>query len=834
MNAAVAIWALWLFRAELRAVRRACRWRALLTVAALVAALRRRRPRHDAGPRTTSTRDQVVLQRDAAPTSASSSRQPRRHPPVPQRQPAVPFARRVPLPRGARPSGAGRARRAAARAGARRRRRPGGARGAELPERRARHAGRSRPAHDARCSRARRCCASSTATRCARRRCTIVNADAFAWLEASTTRRSTRSSSTSPTRPTSRSASSTRRAFYELLERHLAASGYAVVQTTSPLIARKSFWTVATTLEAAGLAATPYHAHVPSFGEWGFIVASRRPFRRRRIAAAGLRFLHRRRPAGAVRLPARHGARPGRGEPAVQPGAGADLRGRVGQGAAVSARAAKRGPTRRDVLAALAAAAPLAGCTRDDAPALRTAAGSAPAHERGHLLRDGWPATKSGAWPDAARTRRAGAIVVGAGIAGLAAARALLRCAASTTCHVLELEDGAGGNSRGHAMAGMRCPLGAHYLPVPGATRDRGARAARRARPAPHASTAAPSTTSAACATARRSASSSTAAGTRACCRRSRRCLPPSARRRSPSTARFARRGRRRGDDGALRDPDRALALERRARRARRACTFAAWLDAQGLVDAGPALVPRLLLPRRLRRRQRRRSRPGPACTTSRAGTAFTRPGDDGTTSGEARRADLARGQRLARRAPRRAAGRAPAARAASSLASRKGAHEVERRRLERGERRSASAGSRRASCSRTPLFVAARVLATPPAALREAVAPRSPCALAGRQPAARRRRSTTGPARRRRGTTSSTAAAASATSTRCTRARGRSPAATVLTAYWALGGGGDAALAEQRRRLLERRLARLGDARHRRPRAGASRPRRARCAAST
>ncbi|HZV94204.1 MAG TPA: FAD-dependent oxidoreductase, partial [Caldimonas sp.] len=34
---------------------------------------------------------------------------------------------------------------------------------------------------------------------------------------------------------------------------------------------------------------------------------------------------------------------------------------------------------------------------------------------------------------------------------------------------VLELEDEAGGNSRGHTMGGMRCPLGAHYLPLPGA-----------------------------------------------------------------------------------------------------------------------------------------------------------------------------------------------------------------------------------------------------------------------------------------------------------------------------------------------------------------------------
>ena len=81
------------------------------------------------------------------------------------------------------------------------------------------------------------------------------------------------------------------KSFYELLERHLAASGYAVVQTTSPLIARKSFWTVATTIEAAGLTATPYHAHVPSFGEWGFIVASRRPFRRAESLPPALRFL---------------------------------------------------------------------------------------------------------------------------------------------------------------------------------------------------------------------------------------------------------------------------------------------------------------------------------------------------------------------------------------------------------------------------------------------------------------------------------------------------------------------------------------------------------------
>jgi spermidine synthase len=79
--------------------------------------------------------------------------------------------------------------------------------------------------------------------------------------------------------------------FYELVDLHLSASGYAVVQTTSPLIARRSFWTVASTLEAVGLHVVPYHVHVPSFGEWGFLIASRRPWVLPRALPAGLRFL---------------------------------------------------------------------------------------------------------------------------------------------------------------------------------------------------------------------------------------------------------------------------------------------------------------------------------------------------------------------------------------------------------------------------------------------------------------------------------------------------------------------------------------------------------------
>jgi spermidine synthase len=67
--------------------------------------------------------------------------------------------------------------------------------------------------------------------------------------------------------------------FYEAVDQHLAAGGYLAVQTTSPLVARRSFWTVVHTLEAVGLQTWPYHVTVPSFGEWGFVMAGRRPLR---------------------------------------------------------------------------------------------------------------------------------------------------------------------------------------------------------------------------------------------------------------------------------------------------------------------------------------------------------------------------------------------------------------------------------------------------------------------------------------------------------------------------------------------------------------------------
>ena len=112
--------------------------------------------------------------------------------------------------------------------------------------------------------------------------------------------------------------------------------------------------------------------------------------------------------------------------------------------------------------ASTAAAVLLPGC--DDAPRALQGGFTGVNIERGHALRD---LLKTGRLPAPAVVRRAQVVIAGGGVAGLAAARSL-RLAGVDDFALLELEDTAGGNSRGGAVSGMACPLGAHYLPVPG------------------------------------------------------------------------------------------------------------------------------------------------------------------------------------------------------------------------------------------------------------------------------------------------------------------------------------------------------------------------------
>jgi spermidine synthase len=119
----------------------------------------------------------------------------------------------------------------------------------------------------------------------------VVNADAFSWLE--TSEEVFDVIVVDFPDPTNFNIGKLyTNSFYALLDQHLAASGYAVIQTTSPLVARHSFWTVVATIESVGLTATPYHAHVPSVGEWGYVIASRRSYRLPTSLPLGLRFLN--------------------------------------------------------------------------------------------------------------------------------------------------------------------------------------------------------------------------------------------------------------------------------------------------------------------------------------------------------------------------------------------------------------------------------------------------------------------------------------------------------------------------------------------------------------
>lgn len=65
--------------------------------------------------------------------------------------------------------------------------------------------------------------------------------------------------------------------FYNIVKHLLKPDGIMVVQSTSPYVAPKSYYTVEKTLQSVGLHTVPYHNYVPSFGEWGYIMAMNKP-----------------------------------------------------------------------------------------------------------------------------------------------------------------------------------------------------------------------------------------------------------------------------------------------------------------------------------------------------------------------------------------------------------------------------------------------------------------------------------------------------------------------------------------------------------------------------
>ena len=72
-----------------------------------------------------------------------------------------------------------------------------------------------------------------------------------------------------------RSSSTCQTEFYSLAAHALTPEGLLVVQTGSPFSTPTAFWRTVSTIQSAGYAVTPYHVHVPTFGDWGFALAHR-------------------------------------------------------------------------------------------------------------------------------------------------------------------------------------------------------------------------------------------------------------------------------------------------------------------------------------------------------------------------------------------------------------------------------------------------------------------------------------------------------------------------------------------------------------------------------
>lgn len=118
----------------------------------------------------------------------------------------------------------------------------------------------------------------------------VTNADAFPWVDSNTD--SFDFIVIDFPDPTSYSLGKLyTTAFYRAVARHLSAQGLMVVQSTSPMFARDSFWCIVQTLKQTGLHTYPYHVYVPSFGEWGFVLASAHEYTAPVVLPSGLRFV---------------------------------------------------------------------------------------------------------------------------------------------------------------------------------------------------------------------------------------------------------------------------------------------------------------------------------------------------------------------------------------------------------------------------------------------------------------------------------------------------------------------------------------------------------------
>ncbi len=108
-------------------------------------------------------------------------------------------------------------------------------------------------------------------------RVTVINEDAFVWTGTASEKKFDAAIIDFPDPGSFAIGKLYTKRFYSMLRQRLTSDARISVQCTSPLVAPKSYWCIVGTMESAGFHVRPYHAPVPSFGEWGFVLASTSP-----------------------------------------------------------------------------------------------------------------------------------------------------------------------------------------------------------------------------------------------------------------------------------------------------------------------------------------------------------------------------------------------------------------------------------------------------------------------------------------------------------------------------------------------------------------------------
>lgn len=99
----------------------------------------------------------------------------------------------------------------------------------------------------------------------------VVNGDAFRWLKEINTKKFDVIIIDFPDPSNYSVGKLYTLSFFRALQKAMHFNTKVVMQSTSPLNAKESFWCVNNTIKETNMSTVPYHCYVPSFGEWGFI-----------------------------------------------------------------------------------------------------------------------------------------------------------------------------------------------------------------------------------------------------------------------------------------------------------------------------------------------------------------------------------------------------------------------------------------------------------------------------------------------------------------------------------------------------------------------------------